>query len=101
MAAQLNVHAFREVTRLRLTNTSDVTFGPATVWVNAAWAYPIDGLAINQRLDLPLNEFRNEYGQPFRGGGFFATEIPTPVVKAEIVDDRGRFELIMVRDEIE
>lgn len=101
VAGNLDVHALREVTRLRLTNTSGVTFGPATVWVNAAYSLPIDGLAVNQRLDLPLNEFRNEYGQTFRGGGFFSTELPTNVVKAEIVDERGRFGLVVVRDEFE
>ena len=99
--AVLDVQVFREVNRLRLTNTSGVTFGPSTVWVNAAYALPIDGLAIGDRLDLHLGEFRNEYGQTFRAGGFFSTQIPTHVVKAEIVDDRGRYEMIVVRDEVE
>jgi hypothetical protein len=101
LAANLDVHALREVTRLRLTNTSGVSFGPATVWVNAAYSLPIDGLAVNQQLDLPLNSFRNEHGQTFRGGGFFSTELPTNVVKAEIADERGRFTLVVVRDEVE
>jgi hypothetical protein len=101
LAANLDVHALREVNRLRLTNTSGVAFGPATVWINAAYSLPIDGLAVNQRLDLPLNEFRNEYGQTFRGGGFFASELPSRVVKAEVIDERGRFGLVVVRDEVE
>ncbi len=103
-AHQLDVQVMRNENRLRFTNTSGVAFGEfgeARVWVNAAYSLPINGLAIGQRVDLPLYDFRNEYGQRFRAGGFFATEIPTRVVKAEIVDDRGRFELVVVRDEVE
>ena len=100
-AAVLDVQVFREINRLRFTNTSGVSFGPSTIWVNAAYSRPIDGVAIGQRVDLHLGEFRNDYGQAFRAGGFFSTQIPTHVVKAEIVDDRGRYEMVVVRDEFE
>ena len=101
VGAALDVQVFRQQNRLRFTNTSGIVFGEARVWVNAAYSLPITGLAVGQRVDLPLRDFRNDFGQPFRAGGFFATEQPTPVVKAEIVDERGRFSMVVVRDELE
>jgi len=97
----LDVQVFRNQNRIAITNTSGIVFGEARVWVNAAYSLPIAGLAIGQRIELPLQDFRNEYGQPFRAGGFFATEIPMRVVKAEIVDERGTFELVVVRDVVD
>ena len=83
-AAVEDVHVFRKVTRLRMTNTTATGFGPGTVWINRRYARDIDGLAAGQTLDLNLNEFVDEFAAPFKAGGFFATKQPDPVVLVEL-----------------
>ena len=94
----LDVQVFRFDDRIRLTNTSPVEFGTATIWINAAYSRPLEGLRIGQTVELPLLEFRNEHSQAFRAGGFFATDLPSRLVLAEIEDERGLFGLIVVED---
>lgn len=80
----LNIQVFRSVKHLELTNTTARSFGPSTLWLNARFSRPIDGLAVGQTLRLPLEEFRDEYSDVFRGGGFFSTEAPERLVLAQI-----------------
>ncbi len=80
----LNIQVFRTTKHLELTNTSARAFGPSTLWLNARFSRPIDGLGVGQSLKLPLEEFRDEYSDVFRGGGFFSTEAPERLVLAQI-----------------
>lgn len=82
-------------TVLTMTNTTARTFGPSTVWINGRYSRPILGLAPGETLRLNLYEFRDEFGEKFRAGGFFATKLPDKVVHAQletIVD--GETELV-------
>lgn len=83
-AQDLDIHVTRDDTRITLTNTSARAFGPSVLWVNKQYGRPIDGFAVGQSLQLPLTSFRNEYGEPFRAGGFFATEKPQVVTHVQI-----------------
>ncbi len=80
----LDIQVFRGNTKLRLTNTTAHAFGPCTLWLNAQFSRPIDGLEVGQTLDLPLRSFRDEYGDVFRGGGFFAAVKPETLVLAQL-----------------
>lgn len=80
----LDIQVFRAEQVIELTNTTAHAFGPSTLWLNAQFSRPIDGLAVGQTLKLSLAEFRNEYSERFRGGGFFATEKPERLVLAEL-----------------
>lgn len=80
----LDVQVFREVTRLKMTNTTATGFGPGTVWINRRYARDIEGFATGQTLDLDLTEFVDEFAAPFKAGGFFATKRPDPVVVVEL-----------------
>jgi hypothetical protein len=97
-AKTLNIQVFRREDHISLTNTSARDFGPSTLWVNAAYSRPIDGLRIGQSIDLSLHEFRNEHSQPFRAGGFFATDLPSKLVLAEIESEGTLYGLIVVED---
>ncbi len=97
-SSELNVQVFRENDRIRLTNTSAVEFGPSTLWANAAYSRPIDGLRVGESIELSLHEFRNEYSQPFRAGGFFATELPWSLVLTEIESGERLYSFIVVED---
>ena len=95
----LDVQVFRDSDRIRLTNTSAHAFGPGTLWVNAAFSRPIDGLRVGQTLELSLHDFYNEYQQRFRAGGFFATELPWALVKTELESEDGLYAFVVVEDE--
>jgi len=83
-AEQLDVQVARDGPVITLTNTTARSFGPSTLWINRRYSRPVGGLDIGQTVTLPLKQFRDEYGDPFRGGGFFATEQPDRVVMAEL-----------------
>jgi hypothetical protein len=98
----LDVQVFREGTRMRLTNTSTRRIGRSMVWVNRRFGREIGGLDIAQTLEMDLREFVDEYGQPFRAGGFFAPEAPQPLVLVQVQPldgDPGLFGLIVARGE--
>ena len=79
-----NIQLYRADTKVTLTNTTDHNFGPSTIWLNQWFAHDIEGLGIGQTLTLTLSTFKDEYGDAFRGGGFFATHAPDQIVLAEM-----------------
>lgn len=80
----LDIQVFRRQTEIELTNTTARSFGPSTLWLNARFSRPIDGFAVGQTLLLKLSDFKDEFGDSFRGGGFLATERPERLALAEI-----------------
>jgi hypothetical protein len=88
----LDIQVFRQTKHLELTNTTARAFGPSTLWLNARFSRPISGLGVGQSLRLRLDEFRDEYQDEFRGGGFFATELPDRLVLAELEVPKGTAE---------
>lgn len=71
-------------TVISLTNTTSRAFGPSTLWINGRFSRPILGFAPGETLRLDLYEFRDEFGEKFRAGGFFATKNPDKVVHAQL-----------------
>lgn len=71
-------------TTISMTNTTAETFGPSTLWLNGRFSRPITGFAPGQTLELNLYNFRDEHGEKFRGGGFFATKPPEKIVHAQL-----------------
>ncbi|NUQ67898.1 MAG: hypothetical protein HUU18_06425 [Phycisphaerales bacterium] len=92
----VNIQVFRRPTEIELTNTTARAFGPCTLWLNARYSRPLDGLGVGQTLVLPLAEFRDINSEAFRGGGFFATDTPDRLVLAQIEtkDDTGASRLL-------
>lgn len=80
----LNVQVARDVTEIEITNTTADAFGPSTIWLNMWYHRDIDGFAPGQTLRFSLSEFKDEFGDHFRGGGFFATREPERLVLAEL-----------------
>ncbi len=85
----VDVQVVQESKRLITTNTSSRDFGPSRVWVNSWYSQEIPGFAIGQRLELSLGDFKDRYGDTFRGGGFFASERPDKVVLVQIETPLG------------
>lgn len=74
----------RPETTITLTNTTARSFGPSTLWLNGRFNRPIEGFAPGQTLKLDLYDFRDEFSENFRGGGFFATKRPDQVTHAQL-----------------
>lgn len=80
----VNVQVLRRDTQVALTNTTDHAFGPGTLWLNRGWSRSIQHFEIGETLDLDLREFKDEFGTPYRAGGFFAAEPPKRLVMAQL-----------------
>jgi hypothetical protein len=81
----VDIQVFRVGTRMELVNTTSRAFGPSTLWLNKRFSREIDGLAVGERLEIDLGEFKDEFGQPFKRGGFFSAEAPDVIVLTELV----------------
>lgn len=98
----LDIQVEREGPTVRFTNTSARSFGESTMWINGGFSRPLEPVAIGESVSLDLRTFVDEYGNAFRGGGFFATRVPHDLVLAEIEEADGqRFGLIVIRGEAE
>lgn len=80
----LDIQVFRRTTLIELTNTTARPFGQSTLWLNARFCCAIRGLAVGEHAVYRLADFTDEFGEPYRAGGFFATENPDRLVLAEI-----------------
>lgn len=102
-AAPLDIQVERDETTLRLTNTTAQHYPAGRLWVNMWWSWPTEQLRVGESIELNLARFRDEYGEGFRAGGFFASENPESVVTVELdtTDRDGErviYPLVVVRD---
>ncbi|RNC80482.1 MAG: hypothetical protein ED559_01325 [Phycisphaera sp.] len=79
-----NIQLYRSGKTVYLSNTTATNFGPSTIWLNQWFKRDIDGFAIGETLKLGLSGFYDEFGDEFRGGGFFAARAPDLIVLAEL-----------------
>jgi hypothetical protein len=89
----LDIQVIRRSTIIEMTNTTARVFGPSVLWLNGRFSKEIPGFAVGQTLTFRLREFKDEFGESFRGGGFFATERPELLALAEI-EPRGSGEML-------
>jgi hypothetical protein len=95
----IDIQVFRHDTDLEFTNTTARAFGPTTLWLNGRFSHPLDGLALGQTVKLPLKSFKDQFGDTFRGGGFFATQRPEHLGLAELQSGDEMIGLIVVGNE--
>jgi len=95
----IDIQVFRHDTDIEFTNTTARAFGPSTIWLNGRFSHRIDGLALGQTLKLPLKSFKDEFGESFRGGGFFATQRPEYLGLAELQTGSEMVGLVVVGNE--
>jgi len=85
--AVADIQVRRDGPTLTMTNTTAHAFGPSTVWLNARFFRKIDAFAVGETLELDSREFEDQYGDTFRGGGFFEWENPERLVLAQLETD--------------
>lgn len=90
-ARTLDIQVFRHTHSIELSNTTAAALGKCTLWLNRRYSWPIEGLAVGEHMEIPLKNFKDEFSDTFRGGGFFASEAPDTLVmvEAETIDDQG------------
>ncbi|MEO1534518.1 MAG: hypothetical protein AAFS11_03030 [Planctomycetota bacterium] len=86
------IQLVRETRHVEMTNVTARSFGPSRIWLNQWYSAEIEGFAVGETIRLPLTRFTDEFGDSFRGGGFFAAEAPDKLVKAELETDAARTE---------
>lgn len=96
----LDIQVYRNVTKLELTNTTARSFAAGTLWVNERWSQPVEALEPGESLTLDLKQFYDEFGEPFRAGGFFATRDPDRVVLAQLETGGTLYGLIVTENYI-
>lgn len=72
----LDIQVVRTETHITMTNTTAREFGRSRLWINRWFSRDIDQLAVGETIELPLDSFRDEFGDEFRAGGFWATRRP-------------------------
>ena len=80
----LDIHVLREVRTIRMTNTTPNPLPAGRLWLNKWFSRDLpEGLGVGQSISLDLGEFVDEFGEAFRGGGFFAGLDPDDLVLAQ------------------
>lgn len=95
----LDIQVVRQPANIRLTNTTAFAFGRSRLWVNRFYSREIEGLAVGQTIDLSLWDFRDQFGDEFRAGGFFATRRPQVVELVQLETGDAIFGLVAVGKE--
>ncbi|MFG0275853.1 MAG: hypothetical protein ACF8QF_12445 [Phycisphaerales bacterium] len=85
----LDVQVFQEAQSIRFTNTTARPLGPGWVWLNAWYSAPIDRIEVGGTLEIPLRDFRDEFGQRPRAGGFWAARDAIDVVLVQLERTNG------------
>lgn len=92
----LNVQVFRDETTITITNTTSDPIAAGRIWANGWYSTEFKGLGVGETVVLNLDEFRDQYGDAFRAGGFFAAKKPERLVLAQIHTEGQVLGLVVV-----
>ena len=80
----LDIEAYLRPTSLELTNTTATAYPAGRLWLNRRFSAPTPELGVGESLDIPLKRFKDEFGEVWRGGGFFAARTPERLVLTQL-----------------
>ncbi|MBY0311757.1 MAG: hypothetical protein K2W85_06790 [Phycisphaerales bacterium] len=92
----LDIQVVRTDSTIRLTNTTARAFGKSRLWINQWYSREIAELGVGQSIELDQASFRDQYGEAFRAGGFFATREPQRVELVQLETADGMLGLVAV-----
>lgn len=84
IAGATDIQVHRDKAVIHVLNHTVTSHRNVRMWLNERYSRNVDALPAGQTVTLRLETFLDEFGEPFRGGGFLSGELPEPVVKAEI-----------------
>ncbi|MFM9958412.1 MAG: hypothetical protein ACKVZJ_10060 [Phycisphaerales bacterium] len=96
-SGSVDAQVMRDEDRLTIINTSARPFRETTLWLNAQYGRVVPALDVGRTITLDLSSFKNEFGESFRAGGFFATERPDAIVLAQVELEAELVGLVVVR----
>lgn len=85
----LNIHVIKHPTEIEFTNTSERTLGPGTLWLNGRYAKQVDAIASGATVRYTLIEFKDQWNDSFRRGGFWAKENPEVLYLTQLETGEG------------
>jgi hypothetical protein len=85
----LNIHIIKHPTEIEFTNTSDRTLGPGTLWLNGRYAKSVDAIPSGATVRYTLIEFKDQWNDNFRRGGFWAKENPEVLYLTQLETGEG------------
>jgi hypothetical protein len=97
----LDIQVVRGETSITVTNTTARAYGKSRLWLNRWYSHEIESLGVGETIEMKLNTFRDQHGESFRAGGFFATRKPQRVQQVQLETDDGLVGLIAVGKESE
>jgi hypothetical protein len=83
-AETIDMQVFRDGESIEIVNATPRSFQDINVWINQRFTQPVDDLPAGGRVRLSIWDFWDLRGERMIGGGFFATDDPTPVILVEI-----------------
>lgn len=94
----LDIQVARDETVIRFTNTTAHPIPACTMWINAWYSRDVPAIGVGETVRLNLFEFKDQYGEEFRAGGFFATDKPMRLVLAQLALEEELVGLVVVGD---
>lgn len=80
----VDVQVFRDGGDLIITNASPQSFIDFDLWINRRYMLYVDRLEAGETRTFAFGDFFDQWGESPVAGGFFRTEIPTPIVLVQI-----------------
>lgn len=84
----LDIQVFRRKGRVEFTNTTARSIGAGRMWLNQWYSREIEPLSPGESRSYQLDSFRDEFGESFRPGGFWATRPPDRLYLAQLEVER-------------
>ena len=84
-----DVHVFRDGFEVVIVNGSDTHWESPRIWINQRYMFDSSDITIGGTIALDLNLFRDEFGESFSAGGFFAFREPEPLRLVQIQPASG------------
>ena len=85
----LNIHIIKHPTEIEFTNTSDRTLGPGTLWLNGRYGKEIEPVPSGATVRYTLADFKDQWNDHFRRGGFWARETPEVLYLTQLQSGEG------------
>ena len=92
----LDVQVFRDRSKIELVNHTTQALADFDLWLNERYVRRVQSLPPGDSVQVSLYEFLDEFQEPFRGGGVFSTQLPEPIIKAEVQTPDGLIGLIVI-----
>jgi hypothetical protein len=80
----IDMQVFRDGESITIVNATPRSFRDIDIWINKRFTQPVDELLAGGSVRLSIWDFWDVRGERMIGGGFFATDDPTPVLLVQI-----------------